>query len=142
MRNRATALLALSLIVVVALGCSAVNPFSRAKEQPHTNTNTEPKERSTTDRAVDKTIGHTTTGVPECDEVSDLIEAELNNSDDNFVVKAVKATALNRIKDGIRESVEKNKNDPVELAKTCKEFKLQFEKYKAEEEAKRNQNSR
>ena len=78
----------------------------------------------------------------ECDEVSDLIEAELNNSDDNFVVKAVKATALNRIKDGIRESVEKNKNDPVELAKTCKEFKLQFEKYKAEEEAKRNQNSR
>ncbi|PYS89025.1 MAG: hypothetical protein DMF62_08350 [Acidobacteria bacterium] len=140
MRNRASALLPLSLIAVVVLGCSSINPFSRSKEQPHASS--EPKERSTTDKAVDKTIGHTTTGVPECDEVSDLIEAELNNSDDNFVVKAVKATALNRIKDGIRESVEKNKNDPVELAKTCKEFKLQFEKYKAEEEAKRNQNSR
>ena len=140
MRNRVSGLLALSLIVVVALGCSAANPFSRSKEQPQTNT--EPKEHSTTDKAVDKTIGQTTTGVPECDEVSDLIEAELNDSDDNFVVKAVKATALNRIKDGIREGVEKNKNDPVELAKTCKEFKLQFEKYKAEEEAKRNENSR
>ena len=140
MGNRASALLALLLIVVVALGCSSINPFSRSKEQPHSNT--EPRERSTSDKAVDKTIGHTTTGVPECDEVSDLIEAELSNSDDNFVVKAVKATALNRIKDGIREGVEKNKNDPVELAKTCKEFKLQFEKYKAEEEAKRNQNSR
>lgn len=140
MRNTVSACLALLLIVVVALGCSAINPFSRSKEQPHASS--EPKERSTTDKAVDKPVGHTTTGVPECDEVSDLIEAELNNSDDNFVVKAVKATALNRIKDGIRESVEKNKNDPVELAKTCKEFKLQFEKYKAEEEAKRNQNSR
>ena len=140
MRNTVSAFLALSLIVVVALGCSTVNPFSRSKEQPHAST--EPKERSTSDKAVDKTVGHTTTGVPECDEVSDLIEAELNNSDDNFVVKAVKATALNRIKDGIRESVEKNKNDPVELAKTCKEFKMQFEKYKAEEEAKRNENRR
>lgn len=140
MRNTVSAFLALLLIVVVALGCSAVNPFSRSNEQPHPSS--EPKERSTTDKAVDKTIGHTTTGVPECDEVSDLIEAELNNSDDNFVVKAVKATALNRIKDGIREGVEKNKNDPVELAKTCKEFKLQFEKYKAEEEAKRNENPR
>lgn len=140
MRNIASAFLPLFLIVVVALGCSTVNPFSRSKEQPQASA--EPKERSTSDKAVDKTVGHTTTGVPECDEVSDLIEAELNNSDDNFVVKAVKATALNRIKDGIRESVEKNKNDPVELAKTCKEFKLQFEKYKAEEEAKRNENRR
>jgi len=50
MGNRASALLALLLIVVVALGCSAVNPFTRSKEQPHSNT--EPRERSTTDKAV------------------------------------------------------------------------------------------
>jgi hypothetical protein len=60
------------------------------------------------------------------------IEAELNNSEDDFVTKAVKATVLNRIKDSIRQSVEENKSDTVELAKTCREFKTQFEKYKAD----------
>ena len=128
MMNRISAFVAMSVLAFAVLGCSSINPFSRSPEsQPPA------REKSTTDKAVDKTVGHTTTGVPECDEVSDLIEAELNNSDDNFMIKAAKATVLNRIKDSIRESVEKSKNDPVELAKTCKEYKVQFEKYKAEE---------
>jgi hypothetical protein len=67
----------------------------------------------------------------------DAIEAELNNSDDNFIVKAGKATVLNRIKDSIKESVEKNPNDKEELAKTCREFKIQFDKYKAEQQTNR-----
>jgi hypothetical protein len=68
----------------------------------------------------------------------DLINAEMNNPDDDFVTKAVKATILNRIKDGIRDSVEKNKTDTAEMAKTCKEFKKQFEKYKAEQKSNSN----
>jgi hypothetical protein len=132
MKNTFSAYIVLALLIVSGIGCSSINPFSgpAGTERPA-------GERPATDRAVDKTLGRTTTGVRECDEVSDLIEAELNNSEDNFIVKAAKATILNRIKDGIRESVEKNKNDTVELAKTCKEFKVQFEKYKAEEEAKK-----
>ena len=55
--------------------------------------------------------------------------------DDNFVTKAIKATVLNRIKDGIRESVEQNKSDKVEMVKTCKEFKVQLDKYKEEQKA-------
>jgi len=126
MKNCYSAVLALSLIATASLGCSSINPFSGSKETHPSST--EPVVRNST---------YKSTGVQECDEVSDLIEAELNNSDDNFVVKAAKATVLNRIKDGIRESAEKNKGDTVELAKTCREFKAQFEKYKAEEESKK-----
>jgi hypothetical protein len=97
-----------------------------------------------TDKAVDTAVGESKIGIPECDEVMDLIQNELDNSDDNFIVKAGKATVLNRIKDGIREGVEKNKNsnsnkDLEETAKTCREFRKQFDKYKAEENAKHSQ---
>ena len=130
MRNKYSFAVALLILAAVGLGCSSINPFSGSKDSNTT------KDKSLTDKGVDVTVGRSKIGVPECDEVIDLVEAEMNNPDDNFVTKAVKATVLNRIKDGIRESVEKNKQDTVELAKTCKEFKAQFEKYKAEEQSK------
>jgi hypothetical protein len=133
MRNQLSFVIILLILLTVGLGCSTINPFSGSKDSgPASN-------KSLTDKGVDVTVGRSKIGVPECDEVMDLIEAELNNQDDNFVTKAVKATVLNRIKDGIRDSVEKNKGkkqDTVELAKTCKEFRVQFEKYKAEEKSK------
>ena len=131
MRNKYSFIFALLILAAVGLGCSSINPFSGSKDSNNTT-----KDKSLTDKGVDVTVGRSKIGVPECDEVIDRVEAEMNNPDDNFVTKAVKATVLNRIKDGIRESVEKNKQDTVELAKTCKEFKAQFEKYKAEEQSK------
>ena len=130
MRNRSSFIVVLFIVGAIGLGCSSINPFSGSKDTGTT------KDKSLTDKGVDVTVGRSKIGVPECDEVTDLIEAEMNNPDDNFVTKAVKATFLNRIKDGIRDSVEKNKQDTVELAKTCKEFKTQFEKYKSEEKNK------
>lgn len=128
MKNAIQLVLVLSMIVGLGLGCSLLR---RDQSNPESNGSN----RSLTDKTVDKTVGRSNIGVPECDEVMDAIEAELNNSDDNFVVKAAKATFLNRIKDSIRESVEKNPNDKEELAKTCREFKAQFDKYKAEEQS-------
>ena len=130
MKNKVSLIAVLFILGSVGLGCGSINPFSGPKDTGTT------KDKSLTDKGVDVTVGRSKIGVPECDEVIDLIEAEMNNPDDNFVTKAVKATVLNRIKDGIRESVEKNKQDTVELAKTCKEFKVQFEKFKAEEQSK------
>lgn len=108
---------------MLVLGCSSINPFSSENG------------KSTSDKAVDTVVGESKIGVPECDEVMNELTKEMNNPDDNFVTKAIKATVLNRIKDGIRESVEQNKSDKVEMAKTCKEFKAQLEKYKEEQKA-------
>ena len=126
------AITALAILMMVALGCGSLNPFSGSSSgSSSSNSN-----RTLTDDAVDTTVGKSKIGVPECDEVMDLIDAEMNNPDDDFVTKAIKATVLNRIKDGIRDSVEQNKADTTELAKTCKEFKTQFEKFKAEQQQK------
>jgi hypothetical protein len=131
MKNGSQLIGVLAIVLTVTLGCGLISRSSETTSEPGANSN-----KSLTDKAVDKTVGQSKIGVPECDEVVNAIEAELNNSQDDFVTKAVKATVLNRIKDSIRESVEKNKSDTVELAKTCREFKTQFEKYKAEEQKK------
>ena len=134
MKNKFQFMATLAVILSVSLGCGFI---SRSTETPSgpggPSTN-----KSLTDKAVDKTVGVSKIGVPECDEVMDAIEVELNSPDDNFMTKAVKATVLNRIKDSIKQSVEENKSDAVELAKTCREFKTQFDKYKEEEQNKKD----
>lgn len=125
-------IVALAGLIAVTLGCGSLNPFSGGSSSGSSSE----ENKTLTDKAVDTTVGKSKIGVPECDEVMDLIDAEMNNPDDDFVTKAIKATVLNRIKDGIRESVEQNKTDTTEMAKTCKEFKTQFEKYKAEQQEK------
>jgi hypothetical protein len=133
MNNKSTFLIVVVILSMLALGCSSLNPFSGSSSGSSSNDN-----KTLTDKAVDTAVGESKIGVPECDEVMDLINAEMNNPDDNFITKAAKQTILNRIKDGIRDSVEQNKTDKAEMAKTCKEFKKQFEKYKAEQKANSN----
>ncbi len=129
----------LALIVAIGLGCGFMDRVREASSNtPGTKSDSN---KTLTDRAVDTAVGSSRIGIPECDEVMDLVQAELDSSDDNFVTKAVKATVLNRIKDGIREGVEKNRNsnnkrDVEEMAKTCREFRTQFDKYKAEQKSK------
>lgn len=130
MKNGFTAIISLFLLLSIGLGCGLVDRIQESATGPASNSN-----KTITDKAVDTTVGESKIGVAECDEVVDMLAAEANNPDDNFVTKAVKATFLNRIRDSIRESVEKNKNDKAELAKNCREFKTQLLKYKAEQSA-------
>ena len=132
MRNQFQLHSAIVLLLFVGLGCSFIGNGSGTGSNSNSNA-------TLTDKAVDKTVGKSNIGIPECDEVINAIDAELNNPDDNFVVKAAKATVLNQIKDSIPESIEQNPNDKVELAKTCKEFKVQFEKYKQEAQSNKSQ---
>jgi hypothetical protein len=131
MKNGVTAIISLFLLLSIGLGCGLVDRIQESATGPaSSNAN-----KTITDKAVDTTVGESRIGVPECDEVLDMLAAEANNPDDNFVTKAVKATFLNRIRDSIRESVEKNKSDKAELAKNCREFKTQLVKFKAEQDA-------
>ncbi len=67
-----------------------------------------------------------------------MLSAEANNPDDGYIAKAIKATFLNKIRDSVKQSIEENKTDKVALAKNCKDFKAQLEKYKANENANKN----
>jgi hypothetical protein len=138
MKNRSAIVLVVFLLLLSALGCSSLNPLSGKTEKAPTPTPAaSPGDKTLTDKTVDSTVGDEKIGVPECDEVMDMITAEANNPDDNYIVKAGKALFFNRIKESIRESVEKNKNDREELAKNCRDYKVQLVKYKAEEDQKK-----
>ncbi|HVF46876.1 MAG TPA: hypothetical protein VNA17_04855 [Pyrinomonadaceae bacterium] len=114
---------ALALLLAVGLGCGFVD---QATGPGNTNAN-----KSLTDKAVDTAVGQEKIGIPECDEVMDLLTAEANNPDDNFVVKAAKGVVVNKIKETIRTSIEENQTDRAQIAKDCTQAKTEFEKYKA-----------
>ncbi|MEQ1603828.1 MAG: hypothetical protein ABL999_03085 [Pyrinomonadaceae bacterium] len=132
MKNKYAVVSVLLVMIAVVLGCSSINPLADKKpagNQPGSN-------KSLTDKAVDTAVGEQKIGVPECDEVIDLLTSYANNPDDNFVIKAGKSLFVNKIKESIKKAVEENKTDKTEMAKTCKEAKVELEKYKAEEDKK------
>ena len=128
MRNTASLLLALTVIVLSGLGCSLVGHAEKKDEKEQPN-------KTLTDRGVDIAVGDKKIGIKECDDVVDFFNHEIDNPDDDFVTKAMKKTALNQIKDQFRQAVEENKTDKVELAKVCKDFRDNLEKYKEESES-------
>ena len=131
MKNKFAILLVGTLLIAAVLGCG-LNPFSDKGTTANSN-------KSLTDKGIDTVVGEEKIGVPECDEVMDMLTAEMNNPDDGYIAKAGKAFVLNKIKQSIKDSVEKNKNDKTELAKNCTEFKKELVKYKADEEKKKGQ---
>lgn len=138
MKNSFSLVIVLAIVLTAGLGCGFITGFqqpSAGSDGPDPSNGN----RTLADRVVDTAVGQKKIGVPECDEVLDAIEAELNNPADDFVTKAVKATILNRIKDGIRQSAEQNQSNKADLARTCREFRAQFNNYKSQEAAGKKQ---
>src|SRR6478672_5161049 len=129
MRNTASLLLTLAIIVSVGMGCSLVGHAEKKEDK------TSYQGKSLKDRGVDVVVGDQKIGIPECDEVVDFFNHEIDNPDDDFVTKAMKKTALNQVKERFREAVEENKADKKELAKVCKDFKQNLEQFKEESES-------
>src|SRR5215510_6735758 len=126
MRNTATLIITLTIIMSTGLGCSLIG---------HAQKNDSSANKTLKDRGVDVVVGDEKIGIPECDEVVDFFNREIDNPDDDFVTKAVKKTVLNKFKEQFKQAIEENKTDKVELAKTCKEFKKNLDEYKAEQES-------
>lgn len=132
--QRASPLAGENLILVMVLGIFLVVGCSSIGKSLTSNGNS----RSDANRPAASSppdVSGETTGVPECDEVMNMLSAEANNPDDGYIAKAIKATFLNKIRDSVKKSIEENKTDKVALAKNCMDFKAQLEKYKADENA-------
>lgn len=126
MRNTASLAITLAIIISTGLGCSLIG---------HAQKNDPAANKTLKDRGVDVVVGDEKIGIPECDEVVDFFNREIDNPDDDFVTKAVKKTALNQIKEQFKQAIEENKTDKVELGKVCKDFKKNLEQFKEEEES-------
>ena len=116
-------LLIFAVIVFVALGCG-ISERVRQATQSESNTAANISENKTlTDKAVDTAVGEKKIGIQECDEAMDILTAQAENPDDNFVAKAIKKTALNTFRDQLKQSLEDNKTDKKAVAKFCREFR-------------------
>ncbi len=123
MKNNFAIILAAALLLATILGCSSINPFSSKSNKTNSN-------QTLTEKALDTAVPDEVLGLAECDEVMKMLTAEANNPDDNFAQKAAKRIFANKVKDGIKRTIDEHKGDKAELAKTCKAFKLQIQKYK------------
>ena len=131
----ANKLFLLTIILVVGFGCGIMDRARRAASEPEANSTAANANanKTLTDKAVDTAVGEKKIGIAECDEAMDILTAQAENPDDNFVTKAVKKTALNTFRDQLKKSLEDNKTDKKEVAKFCKEFKDNLEDSLAED---------
>jgi hypothetical protein len=116
----------LATILVSGLGCGLMDRAQKAVTEPSSNStatsNTEAN-KTLTDKAVDTAVGEKKIGIPECDEAMEMLAAQANDPDDNFVVKAGKKTALNMFREQLKNSLEQNKTDKKKVAEFCTEFR-------------------
>ena len=102
------------------LGCGLIQ---RAQDEVTGGSNTSNSNRAIEDKAVDVAVGDTKIGIRECDEVVEILNAQINNPDDNFVTKALKRTMLNQFRDQLKKSLEQNPTNKQAVGEFCAEFK-------------------
>lgn len=122
-----------AILLVFGLGCGISEKVQKAvggSDNTSANSN-----KTLTDKAVDVTVGEEKLGIPECDQLFEELTAQSKSSEDDYVTKAAKQFALNKIRESIKKSIQENKNNPQQMAKDCKEFKAQLDKFKSEEQS-------
>lgn len=126
MKNKIALIAALAMLLVTVLGCGLISKTETSKTNSASN-------KTLTDTAVDTAVGEQKIGIPECDEVMDMLEAYANDPNDGYVVKAGKRLFVNKIRETIKGSIEQNKTDKTTVAKNCRDAKVELEKAKAEQ---------
>jgi len=133
MKNKFTFAAAIFVLIVSVLGCSFYNPLESSSDSANDN-------RTLSDKTIDATIGEGKIGVPECDEIIDFFADQAKSPDDDFVTKAAREYALNKIRESFKQSIEEHKGDTATMAKECRNFKTQLDKFKAEKNTKQKTN--
>jgi hypothetical protein len=126
MKNSISTLIIGTILLSVSLGCGFASRGQKDSKDSH--------DKTLTDKGIEIATGNERIGVQECDDLMDSIEEQSRSEDDNYVTKAMKGYFLNKIRESVKKSIEENKNDKVQMAKECKDFKIQLDKQLAEQE--------
>ena len=138
MKNKLTILLLISIVLTIGLGCGLVerftgsdqpSPANRPSNQPANQAVVE--EKTTTEKAIDLTLGEHTLGIPECDQLFDALTPYANSPEDDFVTRAAKRALANKIRQSLKQSIEQDKKDKTQLANDCREYKTQLDNFQS-----------
>ena len=148
MKNKYNFLILILMLLMLVFGCRFYNPLSdssKTENKPATkekSTSDNSTEKSTSEDSTDETVSDERIGIPECDELMDFFAEQTKSEDENYFVKATREFYFNKIRESIRKDLEKNKDNPnkqEEMAKNCRDYKKQLDKYKAEEDSKKSE---
>ena len=132
MKNKSILLISFTILLVSVLGCSFYNPLESSSG------NSADGNKTLSNKAIDSTVGNEKIGIPECDEIIDFFAKQSESPDEDFVTKAARQYALNKIRESFKQTIEENKGDTAKTAKECREFKTELDKFKTEEGNKQN----
>ena len=139
MKNKFNFSATILILLTLVLGCSFYNPLSDSKKSGNTPTT---KDKTTSENPADETVSDERIGIPECDELFDFFAEQTKSEDENYLIKATREFYFNKIRESIKKDLEKNENNPnkkEEMAKNCRDYKKQLDKYKAEEDSKKSE---
>ena len=139
MKNKNHFAAALFILLTLTLGCSTFNPFTNSSTKSASPASSN---KSLSDQAIDAGIGEEKIGVPECDEILDFFADQTKAPDEDFVTKAARGYALNKIRESFKQSLAEHAGDTAMMAKNCREFKQMLDKYKSEADKNANVSNR
>jgi hypothetical protein len=128
MKNNIALIATLAVLLVTVLGCGMIGSSETSKTNSAANSN-----KTLSDKALDTAVGEEKIGIPECDEVMDMLETYANDPNDGYVIKAGKRLFVNKIRETIKGSIEQNKGDKATIAKNCRDAKVELEKARSEQ---------
>jgi hypothetical protein len=118
MKNKFSFVSGILILLISILGCSSYNPLAG-------DSNT------MTNQAIESTVGGTTTGVVECDQLLNALAEQSKNADEDFITKGARELVLNRIRESVRQNIEENKTDKAAMARNCSEYRKQLDNFKS-----------
>ena len=136
MKNKFVLLSVFIVLLLSVLSCSFYNPLESRSDAPANKPASNSGDKSLSDKAIDSTVGGEKIGIPECDEIIDFFADQAKSPDDDYLTKAAREYALGKVRESFKQSIEENKSNPAEMAKECRDFKKQLDKFKAEEDSK------
>ena len=131
MRNKFTVLCALFLVLTIGFGCSLLNKATSgggSSDNSGTNNSTNPNDEAKT-------------GVAECDEFIELINADSKKPDEDFMSRKIREYAIDFAKSAIKKNIEENKGDKQKIADGCKKAKDDYIKKRDDKNKDSNSNS-
>jgi hypothetical protein len=132
MKNKFVFSVSLAVLFISVLGCSFYNPLEGSSNSAGGDN------RNLSDKTIDATIGESKIGVPECDEIFNFFADQAKSPDDDFVTRAAREYALNKIRERLKQSIAEHQGDTAAMARECRKFKTELDKFKAQEN---NQNA-
>jgi len=138
MKNTFITVIIAGVLLLTALGCGITDKVKKSVGGSDNTSNTNPsntKEKSISDKTIDIAVGDEKVGVPECDDLLDYFARQTEDANDSYVTKATRQYFMNKIRESIKQSIEENKGDKAKMAKECKEYRRELDKFKAEEDS-------